>query len=35
MIMLGLMGIYIGKIFQEIKGRPLYIVETQHGVEEH
>jgi dolichol-phosphate mannosyltransferase len=32
MIMLGLMGIYVGKIFQEIKGRPLYIVEAQHGL---
>ncbi|RZI47151.1 glycosyltransferase family 2 protein [Candidatus Finniella inopinata] len=32
MMMLGLMGVYIGKIFQEIKGRPLYIVETKHGL---
>lgn len=33
MIMLGLMGIYIGKIFQEIKGRPLYIIEAEHGLQ--
>ncbi len=32
MMMLGLMGVYIGKIFQEIKRRPLYIVETKHGL---
>jgi len=31
-MMLGLMGVYIGKIFQEIKRRPLYIVETKHGL---
>jgi glycosyltransferase involved in cell wall biosynthesis len=27
----GIMGIYIGKIFNELKGRPLYVVETKVG----
>jgi len=26
---LGIMGIYIGRIFQEVKGRPLYIIENK------
>jgi dolichol-phosphate mannosyltransferase len=26
---LGIMGIYIGRIFQEVKGRPLYIIDNK------
>jgi polyisoprenyl-phosphate glycosyltransferase len=31
LMLLGIMGIYIGKIFNEIKGRPLYVVEEKVG----
>ena len=34
MMMVGLLGVYVGKIFQEIKRRPLYILEVTHGLEE-
>ncbi len=33
MMMLGILGIYVGRIFQEIKHRPLYILEKTHGVD--
>ena len=28
---MGIMGLYIGKIFEQVKGRPTYIVESQIG----
>ena len=34
MILMGFLGIYIGYIFQEVKGRPIYLIQDIHGVEE-
>jgi glycosyltransferase involved in cell wall biosynthesis len=34
LMVLGVMGIYIGKIFNEIKGRPLYVVEEKVGLDD-
>ena len=34
MISLGIMGEYIAKIYGEIKARPMYIVESSHGIED-
>lgn len=31
LLMMGLLGEYIGRIFDEVKGRPLYIVKEQEG----
>ncbi|MFM2215772.1 MAG: hypothetical protein RL240_90, partial [Planctomycetota bacterium] len=28
---LGILGLYLGKVFDEVKGRPLYIVESDTG----
>lgn len=32
MIMVGFLSIYVGRIFEEIKGRPLYIIEKTKGI---
>jgi len=34
LIMLGLMGEYIGRIFEEMKGRPIYLIQEVVGMEE-
>ena len=36
-LILGIMGQYIGVLFQEVKGRPIYIVAAERGawVKEH
>jgi dolichol-phosphate mannosyltransferase len=34
LILLGVTGLYIGKIFEEIKHRPLYIVKESLGFRE-
>jgi dolichol-phosphate mannosyltransferase len=31
MIAIGLVGIYVGYIFQEVKRRPVYLVRAVHG----
>ena len=33
MIAVGLVGIYVGYIFQEVKRRPVYVVRAVHGTE--
>jgi dolichol-phosphate mannosyltransferase len=34
MLMTGIIGLYVGRIYAEAKGRPLYIVERAVGFEE-
>lgn len=33
LICIGIIGEYIGRIFNETKGRPMYVIETVHGVD--
>ncbi|OFW66961.1 MAG: hypothetical protein A2Y74_00540 [Actinobacteria bacterium RBG_13_63_9] len=34
LVAIGLVGIYVGRIFREVKGRPTYVVRSLHGLEE-
>jgi dolichol-phosphate mannosyltransferase len=34
MVQLGIVGIYIGKVFEHVKGRPLYVVKDEVNIEE-
>jgi dolichol-phosphate mannosyltransferase len=34
LIAIGILGEYIGRIYEEVKGRPTYIVTTKVGFEE-
>jgi dolichol-phosphate mannosyltransferase len=29
MMAIGILGLYLGKVFEQVKGRPLYIIEKQ------
>ena len=33
MLMLGIIGLYIGKIFQSVKNRPIYIISAKENLE--
>ena len=33
LVSIGIVGIYISKIYREVKGRPLYIVESSENIE--
>ncbi len=34
LLTLGILGDYLGRVFNEVKGRPLYIVRSTHGIED-
>ncbi|MBF0353661.1 MAG: glycosyltransferase family 2 protein [Alphaproteobacteria bacterium] len=34
LLTLGILGDYIGRVFNEVKGRPLWIVRSRHGIDE-
>jgi dolichol-phosphate mannosyltransferase len=29
LVFLGILGVYLGKVFEEVKNRPLYIIDTE------
>src|SRR3712207_9134363 len=31
LVSLGVIGLYVGKVFEQVKGRPLYVVDEQTG----
>jgi dolichol-phosphate mannosyltransferase len=33
MMMTGIMGLYVGRIYSEVKGRPLYVIDKSVGFE--
>jgi glycosyltransferase involved in cell wall biosynthesis len=35
LLTLGILGDYIGRVFNEVKGRPLWIVRSRHGIEKN
>jgi dolichol-phosphate mannosyltransferase len=34
LVMLGVVGTYVGRIYSAMKGRPLYVVRSRHGISE-
>jgi len=34
LISLGVLGEYLARVYDEVKGRPLYIVRSRHGLDE-
>ena len=32
LVLMGMMGLYVGRIYEEVKGRPLYLIREAHGL---